>query len=189
MIFTVKRDIRNRFIICYLIGVYLTYSLGQIFFHKRSLKLFRQRRFFFVGVGTILFRRRIFPCILRLFHTTIIPVCRYFNRKTTKKEYYVCNSTLKNADFRYNRRYFCCFLQYYITKHCKYYITLFDNNFTRNPFVGLAPERARLENSLIYVIVIPSVPRHDILRKCNKQFTSPPLIRHYATHSPRGRRL
>ena len=83
--FTVKRDIRNRFIICHLIGVYLTYSLRQIFFHKRSLKLFRQRRFFFVGVDTILFRRRIFSCILRLFHTTIIPVCRYFNRKTTKK--------------------------------------------------------------------------------------------------------
>ena len=74
-----------------------------------------------------------------------------------------------------------------MTKHCKYYITLFDNNFTRNPFGGLAPERARLENSLIYVIVFPSVPRNDILRKCNKQFTSPPpLIRHYVTPSPRG---
>jgi len=33
---------------------------------------------------------------------------------------------------------FVVFLQYYITKHCKYYITLFDNNFTRNPFGGLA---------------------------------------------------
>ena len=54
----------------------------------------------------------------------------------------------------------------------------------KEPFWGRM-ERARLENSLIYVIVFPSAPHNDILRNNNTVFTSAPHPSLRDTFSPR----
>ncbi len=53
----------------------------------------------------------------------------------------------------------------------------------------LAHERARLENSLIYVIVFPSAPHNDILRNNNTVFTSAPHPSLRDTFSRRAKAL
>ena len=58
----------------------------------------------------------------------------------------------------------------------------------KEPFWGNT-ERARLENSLIYVIVFPSAPHNDILRNNNTVFTSAPHPSLRDTFSRRAKAL